>query len=141
MNRFIAYETATGKILGSFSGEEINADEHMNNFPNGSSKLDVTGVATPPDLRKAYVDLSGAEPRVLPMIGLPLAVSKETVIADGVDSTTISGVPEGLEILVDGTSYTVTDGSLELSFSVPDTYLLTANQWPWLPWKKEIVAE
>lgn len=141
MNRFITYEPSTGKILGSFSGEEIDADTHMLNFPEGSAKIDVTGVPTPPDLKKAYVDITGEEPRVLPKIGLPLAVSKETVTADGVDEVVISGIPEGLEIQIDGIPYTITGGSLELSFSIPDTYLLTADQWPWLPWKKEIVAE
>jgi len=141
MNRFIAYETSTGKILGSFSGEEIDADQHMLNFPEGSSKVDVTGVSTPPDLKKAYVDITKEEPMVLPMIGLPIAVSKEIITADGVDSTVLSNVPVGVTIQVDETPYEINDGSLELSFSVPDTYLLTVNQWPWLPWKKEIVAE
>lgn len=55
----------------------------------------------------------------------PLTVNKAQIIADAVDTATISGVPAGTTVTWhDGQVDEVTDGVVELATDLPDTYTL-----------------
>jgi hypothetical protein len=54
-----------------------------------------------------------------------------------VNSTTLNGmkltnVPAGATVTIEGTDYTVTDGTADLSFSQPGTYTVTVSAFPML---------
>lgn len=56
-----------------------------------------------------------------------LTISGKVVVADGIDTITLSGIPKGSTLLVIGTnmtSYLVDDGEFEFSVDVPGPYTI-----------------
>lgn len=139
---FVVYETTTGRVDGIIRCPEDQVETILaSNNPEGKFSIFKTDVEIPKDRRTFRIDITKDPMEIVMLEALPIEVSKTTVTADGVDEAVVSGVPEGLSVLIDGTSYTSDGAPLELSFSVPGTYLISVNQWPWMPWKQEITAE
>lgn len=51
-----------------------------------------------------------------------LAFDKTTILADGEDKATLTGLPDPCTVLVDGTPYEVTGGTLQVTSDMPATY-------------------
>jgi hypothetical protein len=58
---------------------------------------------------------------------LSVSWDKTTITADDVDTATLSTLPIGTLVIVDGVQYTVNDGSSELSASTAGEYLVVAD--------------
>ena len=55
---------------------------------------------------------------------IPCEIDKTTMVADGVDSATITILPNPSEVDVEGTIYAVTDGLFEFTVDTPGEYLV-----------------
>lgn len=60
--------------------------------------------------------------------------------ADGLTAATMTDLPRPCAVTINGQTYTVEDGQLELTFSTPGTYRVSVVQWPCVPLFQEIVA-
>jgi hypothetical protein len=57
-----------------------------------------------------------------------------------IDGLTLSDIPIGAVLTIEGVEYTITDGEAELSFSAAGTYTVTLSHWPHYDQSFEVVA-
>lgn len=129
MPSFIIYHQQTGFIRQSM---DIASDEAI---LYQDLEWGVMAVATPPSFSADYV-LSGV---VTPRPVLP-AFDKTSILADGVDSATLSGLPDPCEVWINGQSIPVTGGVLELDADYPGTYRVEIRHFPYRDFVQEIIA-
>jgi hypothetical protein len=76
---------------------------------------------------------------------LPAVLSKAAIRPNGKDTAIVTGLPSPSEINVTSSvgsqTVTVTDGSLEITSDVADTFTLTAAVWPYLDWSATVTAK
>lgn len=93
------------------------------------------------------VDVDAIPKKIVPKLAIVLKQDKKTIIADGVDESVISGIPEGanVSIVLNGQaemmSCPVTDGKIEVSSDVPATYLVTVTAQNMLAATAEVFAK
>lgn len=58
---------------------------------------------------------------------MSLTVSPDSIPADGETVATVSGIPVGSQAVVSGQTVTVDDGSMELTFDLPGTYIVSLS--------------
>lgn len=76
-----------------------------------------------------YVDPSGA---VQPRAELPSNFDKLTIFGNGTDVATLSGLPVGTVVTVDGASkHQVDDGVFEFTAILPAVYDISVVAWPY----------
>lgn len=97
----------------------------------GSGYVEATGFDSV-DVRTHYI--SGSDVLVRPSFSL--ALSKSTIIANGTDKATLTGVPSGATVTMDriggGSRSAVADGTtVEIAASLPGSYVLTVSKWPY----------
>lgn len=81
------------------------------------------------------------EPTTRP--AMPCVQDKSTIVANGTDVSTISGLPQDCHVGISGpvmSSIDVADGSFELTADVSGVYCITITCWPYLKKEFEIVA-
>ena len=66
--------------------------------------------------------------------------NKLTMIADGVDSVTISDLPIPCTVTINDTEYEVDDGEFEFTTDVADTYTITVASFPYITKSWEVTA-
>lgn len=73
---------------------------------------------------------------------VPIALSAETIKADGVAGATLSGIPAGWQIVIDGGAPIEADGSdIEISATLPHTYEIVASgPWPFASWRGFVIC-
>lgn len=81
----------------------------------------------------ALPELAAERARIHARAGIDLVASKPVIIANGVDSTLISGIPAGATVSVDGGEVTVNDGALELAASNAGRYTVRVTHPRKLP--------
>lgn len=119
------YDVSTGVILRSGTC----ADEDFE-LQAGTGEAVVERTDADHNDANAYVDLSGAEPAVTSRPEMPASIS----------GLTISDIPTNAVLTIEGTDYTITDGTAELSFSAAGTYTVTLSLWPYYDQSFEVVA-
>jgi hypothetical protein len=74
-------------------------------------------------------------------------VNKTTLVADGVDSITLTGLPDPCQIIIDDpdplvetTTTTVTGGGFVFVADDPGIYTVEVRRWPFVPFKIEFTA-
>jgi len=77
---------------------------------------------------------------VMPKPENPSIIDKLLMLADGLDLTTISLLPNPSTVTLDGTSYEVTDGILEFTLDVPGTYKIKIDSFPFKDLTFEVIA-
>jgi hypothetical protein len=84
------------------------------------------------DNQTHYVDVSG-EPHVLvERPDMPLSIDKTTIIADGVDFLTISGIPAGARIYIDRMIDAIATGEdVEITLDTEGVYKLRIELFPY----------
>jgi hypothetical protein len=93
------------------------------------------------------VDVTASPKKIVPKQPIVLTQDKETIVADGVDESTISGIPNGAFVSVvmnDRTSVmsgVVTDGQIEVSSDVPATYVITVSTQNMLAASVTVIAK
>ena len=141
---YVIYETTTGRITQwgyAFSlvwrrqlgvPEVINEDGSTDNssFSAGSLTM-MQGIG---NYNENYVSGGAILPRPV------LTISKTSILANGIDEAVINSLPNPTTVLVDGTPYTVTDGSFSLTSSMAATYHIQIDTWPYQHFETDVVA-
>lgn len=79
------------------------------------------------------------EPRLEPRPSL--AFDKTSIVADGEDTATLTGLPDPCTVIVDDEAYEVTGGTLEIASDMPAVYRIEIEDpFPYLPFVAEITA-
>jgi hypothetical protein len=87
------------------------------------------------DFHKDYVLNGKVMPRPTPVL------DKSQIAADDADTATISGLPDPGTVIIDGETYEIAGGVLEITSPMPATYQIEVpEQFPWLPLEVEVVA-
>jgi len=117
------YNSGTGEIEGiiSCSDSALSANVSGRSYVNGGY-----------DAETYYI--SGTTPTLRPSFSL--ALSKNTIIANGTDNANLTGVPSGAVVTMErsgGGSISVTaDGTtVEITATMPGNYLVTVSKWPY----------
>jgi len=78
----------------------------------------------------------------LPRLEAPISIDKTSIIADGIDTAILTGLPNPTKIVVGDNLFTVIveDGSLELTFDLPGTYQIHVDPFPFQYQEVQIVA-
>jgi hypothetical protein len=78
---------------------------------------------------------------------LIVEVDKTTLVADGIDSITLTGLPDPCDIIIDAPDplvetsvQTVTGGGFVFVADDPGVYTVEVRRWPFLPFKIEFTA-
>lgn len=78
---------------------------------------------------------------------LIVEVDKTTLVADGIDSITLTGLPDPCDIVIDDpdplvetSEETVTGGGFVFVADDPGVYTVEVRRWPFLPFKIEFTA-
>lgn len=99
---------------------------------------DVVSVGASVNDARHYVAF--APVRVVAKTDLGLVPDKTQINADGLDISTITGVPAGVSVTwPDGITDEVTDGLVEFAVDLPGTYTLTLRGVPYLD--QEVIIE
>jgi hypothetical protein len=69
-----------------------------------------------------------------------LAFTKWIIAADGADVARLE-IGEPFEIAIDGETFAVEEGFIELSADMPARYRVEVDHFPWLPLDAEILAQ
>lgn len=115
---YIIYDIASGSILKSLSCPEDMIELQID---DSTSYIEHERV----DDSKFYIVNDTVVPR--------------PTFSESVSGTTISGLPIPTTVIAEGTPYTITDGSAELSFSLPGTYKVRLSSFPYQDKDVEVV--
>lgn len=137
MKAYIVYDATTGAILRTGT-----VQDHLLDFlPNFGEA--VMAAQARDDIQFVDVSVPG-KPVILLKPALGATPDKTTVLADGVDVVTISGLPDPTSFTLTGSgvqdSGTVTDGVLALTFDTPGKYQIELRAMNKLPQQVEINA-
>lgn len=120
--KFIEYETATGRILAS-GNSTYQVPESP---PAGVTRA--YGITA--DKRTHYIDQGVAVERP----ANPSSADVTTIQADGTDQVTVSGVPAGSTVRIDGPvpvpAAQVDDGTVEFTTDTPGAYRIVIDGFP-----------
>ena len=70
---------------------------------------------------------------------MDITINKTTIQADGIDTAMLSVLPDDCIVMVNDTSYDVSDNVFELTLVLPEVCLVTIIKFPFLP--KEVTIE
>lgn len=122
---FAVYDLTTGEILRS--GQCADGDLELQ---AGDGQAVIERASQYQHDGNSYVDLSGPEPMIAERQEMPAALN----------GMTITGIPLGAILTIEGTEYTVNDGEAELTFGLPGTYLVKLSLWPYLDKTFEVIS-
>jgi hypothetical protein len=122
--QYVVYETSTGTIRSSGVAPEEMVAIQAN---AGESTLVITGLVLD---TTHYVNIAANPPVVVPLMTI-------TATLTGLD---LVGVPMPCTVIIDGISYTVTDGTAELSFGSPGTYTVRVEALHYIPREYEVTV-
>lgn len=69
---------------------------------------------------------------------MPITINKLNVVED--EEITISSIPVGAKVDIDGEENVINDGELILTFDTIGTYKIKFRCFPYLDWEREIVC-
>ena len=114
MKNYVKYDPNTGRVY--LSGQVPDRiDPVVEQAEEGMAVLVGEGMDT-----THYVDLIG--PTLVPRP--EIQIDKQTIAPDGVDTATVSGLPDPCRVQIDGEAYEVTGGTLELQTDQPGAYTI-----------------
>lgn len=80
-----------------------------------------------------WVDTSGATPAVVQKTNMPYTINKTTMVADGVDQISITGLPNPVTVTwPDGIETVETDGSVAFALTLAGEYMVKLEAVPYL---------
>lgn len=108
--------------------------EHMR--AKGAAFIEVGEASADPDRR--YVDEGQVKDRPV----APIVLTADQIVADGIDTAMLQGVPAGWEIRMDGSPFGIADGTdIEIVSSEPHAYAIEiVGPWPFQPWRGQVLA-
>jgi hypothetical protein len=131
MTVWVVYKTASGQVVGWHSATFDPVDtEHP--LPTGCAAILAEDAV---DDSAAYI--AGSPPAVTARPSPACTLDKSTITANGTDTATLSNIPIGATVAVtdsnDTTTYTINDGTLEITADEPGTITITVT--PAFPYK------
>lgn len=102
--------------------------EQMLEYPSGYENAQV-------DIISDYVKDGLITKR--PIMNVPSSVSLKP---DGIDTVTVTGLPAGVTVVVDGQTYLIEDGVLEITCDTPSNYAINLSVWPYMPAQIQVTA-
>jgi hypothetical protein len=116
MKKYIVYKESTGEILRTGS-----CPDDMLSMQAGAGEIAIEGIAID---TTQYIDI--ATQLVVDKILIPCSINKTTMAADGVDSATISNLPNpSLIHIKDEGRWEITDGEFQFTVDTPGVYRIT----------------
>lgn len=132
----------SGLISGGADMIPVQIDANLSIYGSDCSALKVSG-----DPNTQYVQVLSETPTVVARPNLQVSVDKTSIIADGDDYLTLSGLPDPCEIIIDAPDPTVETtitevlgGGFEFEATTPGLYTIEIRRFPFLPFKIEITA-
>jgi len=127
--RLAKVDRATGQIVGYISGE--SADLARDNVQELLLLGDWDRLKhyLPPEAA-IEIPVCIATPVLRP--AMEAVADKAQITADGADTVTITGLPVPCVATIDGTDYSVDDGSLTFATTEPGLHEITIVAWPYL---------
>lgn len=125
---FITYEAATGRIRSLIKNQDFAIS--VSTMPEGYLALPVED-SIPDSVGRDYRVDAG---KLVPREELPLTVSGQQILADGVEALVISGIPAGAEMRLLGPvadEWVEQDGETEITTTEPGDYQLVVDFWPY----------
>jgi hypothetical protein len=99
------------------------------------------------DAETQYVTVLNEAYVLVPRPTIPFIINKTTIAADGLDFTTISGLHDPCDVVIDAPdplvetqTATVTGGSFEFSAETEGIYTIQIQKFPFLPLTLQITA-
>ena len=148
---YTVYRKETGEIVcsGMFSGGEewVEQTLEVSLFPWNDGNHAIFKVKSDKEIH--YVATMDGQPILAERPDLVVFVEndKTTIQADGLDETTLTGLPDPCEIIIDDPDPTVetqrievTGGGFVFAAETPGVYTIEVIRFPFLPWKVEITA-
>jgi len=132
MIQIVRYVRNTGEIVSTIKSPDSNALELYKNATMDAivSNQEITFPC-------AYF-VNNGEVAIRPLN--PATISALTLLADSIDSITISSLPNPCSVTVDDATYEVTDGSFEFSTTMPGAYSVVVESFPYKPTTFEVTA-
>ena len=146
------YKKQTGEIVqcSTFVIPEGNSDALRQQFEIRAAAFggeDYSYVDAKADPAKDYVAILRGEPVVVPRQNMRIRIrdGKTTLVANGVDTVELTGLPNPCTIVEDPgepeeTSYEVTGGGFVFSADTPGKYQFRVDRFPFLPFSVEFTA-
>lgn len=126
--KFIVYDTS-GRIIRALGGPALEAGQALLDVSSDGRPLaDLTGD------RLMVVEGGLAERPTLP------GFDRLEVRGDGEDAATLSGLPAGTVVYVEGAAYAPTDGTFAVVATLPGAYRVTVDAWPYQLYQATITA-
>lgn len=113
---YTIYCTETGRIRG----RAVKDDEDMNLAYGDLFDEEAILENTHADPYMQYIDVNTLE------------VIDRPIMDINIEGNIITGIPEGAEVYIEGDTYVINGGTLELSFDVPGTHKITFMAFPYL---------
>jgi hypothetical protein len=134
---YTIYQSVSGKITGWSDNPEAPS---IGDFGPHRSFLPVD---SRPNEEAHYI--TGSPPTVTARPTLSCTLDKSTITANGLDTATLSGIPSGAAVSVTDqngtTTYTVNDGTLEITADEPGTITITVTPaFPYQPLTVTVTA-
>lgn len=130
MNQFSVYDLASGRVL--WNGSCTQPEDIQLQVTEEWGVIEKTI-----DPQTHYIAPSGEELDRPSLEGF----DKTAILADDADTAKIEGLPIPCVVRVDGIDYVVADGTFELTSSMPASYVVEIDHFPYLPFKQEITAQ
>lgn len=145
---YTIYRPSSGEIITSgivSGGADMNTRQIEANVSIYGD--DCAAVEVDSDPNTQYVQALSESPTVLDRPNLQVSIDKTSIIADGADYLTLTGLPDPCEIIVDAPDPTVettitevSGGGFEFEADTPGTYTIEVRRFPFLPLKIEVTA-
>lgn len=115
---FVCYKSSDGRIISV--GYGLDTDLYL------QERTDIEAVQIPAPIALGEYRVNTATGSLIPLSPLP-EFDTTTVTADDVDAATVTGLPNPTAVTISGDaedSFTVTSGSLSLTFGTPGRYVV-----------------
>ena len=137
------------EVINNFirhTGHIFEDDFEVQYNPNVLTMVDISNIVPTPSQGDYYNVETGLHIATWDFPGL---IDKTSLLADGVDSVVISGLPSLLNgglsdttVSIEGIgSYQVDDGTFEFSIDTPGAYQIRVESFPYLPVTYEVMVE
>ena len=136
--RFVVFDLASGRIKRTGVAMDAGGGASAAASQAEAGEGVLVGVTANPMTQ--YVDTSSNS--VVARPSLILSIDKTTIVADGVDTATITGIPANATFAIPSRklSGVISDGVLEVTSNVAGAFDVIVELFPFRVWKATIVA-
>ena len=131
---YVHYDDITGKIYGCMRIPPTTVIANVALLPENTSLIE-----WPDSVDENLYYFDGANSFIIrPTIDVSL--NKTTIASDGLDTSSLTGLPIPCLITIDEQEFTVDDGVFEFATETSGVYKITLTQFPYIPKTIEVEA-